>query len=514
MAAEYALLRNADVSPRGNHELTPHARASDTDKQTAARKTIDDDFWFDAKRFPSFEELAAPEGGEGRQQCKDVGIYVNVLEIQEVDQIKETFTAIFVFTFSYIDPTLKDYSPEVTYIDLHDAKNSVKKVRAQIKGIEKGIGRICMVDEDGHELRIFRRDLLAIGDVNWDEHMKLDWSFMNAVEQPEKMMDNRRIEYFSHQGAHVQHKIKFRGIFSDDFHLERMPYDRQILRVQVVGEVPVYMMRFLPTQTGAGKLLWHQSREDRRVPADWCVDKEKLPQLEVLVEEGPTSRARFDVHIYVERHPDYYVNNVIFFVGMFTLCTAFAFSSAVTTKKKDTDPTSEHKQLEILLTLLLTTVAHKIVLASWLPVKPYQTSLDYYIMFCFMFQVGVMAYCVWAEPIEDQLAEWASNAGTAGWRWAESLFQIYERWGSYSVYGPLLLLHLFVFAVLKFHDSNKNPVGRWFYDRLFIEDWHSVYRRKQVWPKKDPPCSIYQEGLEEKMVESAVESDSETQSET
>ena len=31
----------------------------------------------------------------------------------------------------------------------------------------------------------------------------------------------------------VQHKIKFRGTFSDDFHLERMPYDRQILRVQV-----------------------------------------------------------------------------------------------------------------------------------------------------------------------------------------------------------------------------------------------------------------------------------------
>ncbi|CAE7775103.1 unnamed protein product [Symbiodinium necroappetens] len=173
MAAEYALLRNADVSPRGNHELTPHARASDVDKQTATRKTIDDDFWFDAKRFPSFEELAAPEGGEGRHQCKNIGIYVNVLEIQEVDQIKETFTAIFVFIFSYIDPTLKDYFPEVKYID---AKNSVKKVQAQIKGIEKGNGRICMVDKDGHALRIFRRDLLAvaIGDVKWDEHMKLD----------------------------------------------------------------------------------------------------------------------------------------------------------------------------------------------------------------------------------------------------------------------------------------------------------------------------------------------------
>ena len=96
------------------------------------------------------------------------------MEIQEIDQVKETFTAIFVLAFQYVDPTLKDHYLEVKYID---GKESVKKVEAQIRGIEEGRGRICMRPKGntGTPLRIFQRDLLAFTNhPDWDKHMKLD----------------------------------------------------------------------------------------------------------------------------------------------------------------------------------------------------------------------------------------------------------------------------------------------------------------------------------------------------
>ena len=52
----------------------------------------------------------------------------------------------------------------------------------------------------------------------------------------------------------------------------------------------------------------------------------------------------------------------------------------------------KNKQLEVLLTILLTTVAHKIIVTSLLPVKPYQSRLDIFIICCFVFQLLVMVY--------------------------------------------------------------------------------------------------------------------------
>ena len=227
--------------------------------------------------------------------------------------------------------------------------------------------------------------------------------------------------------------------------------------------------------------------------------------MQVLVEEGPTSRARFDVHTFVERLPNYYINNLVLFVGMFTLSTGFAFTSAVTTEQKDSDPMSEHKQMDILLTLLLTTVAHKIVLASWLPVRPYETLLDVYILCCFVFQVGVMFYCVWAERIEEKLAEWANDAEAAGWHWAHSLYQFYAHCGSYIVYVPLSLFHLLLIMVTWFHE---NCVGHWLYYHLFIPDWRSVYMRKQVWPEDR---SIYRQDHGHRPAEPETESESDSE---
>eukprot|EP00434_Breviolum_minutum_P009828 symbB.v1.2.008656.t1/scaffold540.1/size189765/21 len=156
---------------------------------------------------------------------------------------------------------------------------------------------------------------------------------MNLVEdKSEKLVESRRVEYFDADGGHVHYKLKFSTTFSDSLDLERLPYDRQLLRIQVVGEVPIYMMRFVPMDSqSAGALVYSKARLNeenpkRNVPVDWTVDRKRLPTLEILVEKDLFQRARFDIHIYLERNPNYYLVNVVFFVGVFTLCTGFAFS--------------------------------------------------------------------------------------------------------------------------------------------------------------------------------------------
>ena len=233
---------------------------------------------------------------------------------------------------------------------------------------------------------------------------------------------------------------------------------------QVVGEVPIYMMRFVPMDSqSAGALVYSKARLNeenpkRNVPVDWTVDRKRLPTLEILVEKDLFQRARFDIHIYLERNPNYFLVNVVFFVGVFTLCTGFAFSPGAET---------ENKQLEVLLTILLTTVAHKIIVTSWLPVKPYQSRLDIFIIFCFVFQLLVMVYCVWMDQIVLTLERLAEAVGLKG------VVEEPAQW----IYIFLAMIFVCGCSVLFFHNRCRRP-----FEKFFVQSWEDVYSRKKVWP--------------------------------
>ena len=230
------------------------------------------------------------------------------------------------------------------------------------------------------------------------------------------------------------------------------------------------MTRFVPMDfKPAGHLVYSPERlkeenPEWNVPVDWTVDRKRLPTLEILVEKGPFHRARFDIHIYLERNPNFYLVNVGFFVGVFTLCTGFAFSPGATT---------ENKQLEVLLTILLTTVAHKIIVTSWLPVKPYQSRLDIFIICCFVFQLLVMVYCVWMKQLVVKIERLAESVGL------KEVVEYPAKW----IYLILAMIYVFGFGVLFFHKR-----CRWLYEKIFVRSWEDVYSRKKVWP---PDVRIY-----------------------
>ena len=225
---------------------------------------------------------------------------------------------------------------------------------------------------------------------------------------------------------------------------------------KVVGEIPNYMMKFEPLFAGAGSLKTIEARENRNLPVQWTVENAPPPQLQVIKEQGDFNRARFDLHIYVERNPKFYTLNVCFFVWLFTQGTGVVFAPAGKLTTAD-------KKVDCLLTLLLATVAYKIILASWLPVKPYLTKLDRYVFSCLLFQALVILYVVY----EDFLDEWVQSILSH-----DNLLSKYGcNFGALWVYGIFFLAHVCLAVVIEF-------------DFRFLrrESWEDVYRKKFVWP--------------------------------
>ena len=95
---------------------------------------------------------------------------------------------------------------------------------------------------------------------------------------------------------------------------------------KVVGEIPTYMMKFEPLLARAGDLKTVDARKDRNLPVQWTVEDAPKVHLQVIKEDGEFSRARFDLHIYVERNPRFYTINVCLFVWLFTMGTGVAFT--------------------------------------------------------------------------------------------------------------------------------------------------------------------------------------------
>mmetsp|Transcript_167973 Transcript_167973/g.534228 ORF Transcript_167973/g.534228 Transcript_167973/m.534228 type:complete len:130 (-) Transcript_167973:639-1028(-) len=127
-----------------------------------------------------------------------------------------------------------------------------------------------------------------------------------------------------------------------------MPFDRQVLRMKFVAEVPHYRMQFAPIRKNAGDLKGG-SRPDvpNSVPIEWRLDQDEQAILMVTKPHDKGNLSRFDVMIRIQRKPAFYLWNVMFVLFFVTLSSAIAF---------EIDPQDIIIRAGLLLTLLLTTV--------------------------------------------------------------------------------------------------------------------------------------------------------------
>lgn len=155
-----------------------------------------------------------------------------------------------------------------------------------------------------------------------------------------------------------------RGSFQQQFDFEFFPFDLQRLRVVIEMSVPdvrIKRNREYPSQV---------SVEQFGIKAAWKCHFE-----EVKVEEdrsGPKGNyARVVLKVKAERQPEYWVVNV----GLLMFAIV---SLGFTTFALPTSDTSD--RLQLVLTLFLTAVAYKLLIAERLPDLPYLTLLHKYVL--------------------------------------------------------------------------------------------------------------------------------------
>jgi len=309
-----------------------------------------------------------------------VKVRVNLKNIIKIDQVAETFTARFVYEFRYVDPALKDFRSEVRYID----NGKVETKTGVVVGMDRGERKLRLRCDDGDVL-LAPTNIVNTSQPDWasGQYSAIPSSMTNMIGEEEVFFEKRTLEYCDDEGGHVSFTRKIQATFSEQFELQRMPFDRQLLRIKFVAEESVLRMQYLPEFE-----YCTISKKSKSCPLpiewDWGVVPGRAEPTELRVFR-PTEKAqwaRFDVLIHVERKPWFYFWNVICVLFFITLCSSVTFTIPI-------DDVAD--RCSVLFAVLLTTVAYKLILTSWIPIKPYLTFLDQYILLSFTVQFLAVA---------------------------------------------------------------------------------------------------------------------------
>eukprot|EP00930_Biecheleria_cincta_P070793 TRINITY_DN583_c0_g1_i4.p1 TRINITY_DN583_c0_g1~~TRINITY_DN583_c0_g1_i4.p1 ORF type:complete len:565 (-),score=73.53 TRINITY_DN583_c0_g1_i4:259-1878(-) len=371
-----------------------------------------------------------------------VNVRVNVMELVKIDQIQETFKAVFVLNFYYVDPRLRDFQADVKF--RQDGK--LAECSGRIVGCPGYDGQTCYVIQCTDGFRdIPPCDVLQMSQPDWSTQFDPSFSMMNVVGMPEQILLQRTLEYCSSEGGHVSVKYKYLAEFSERLELQDMPFDRQLLRMKFVAELPLFHLQFAPLMTDAGHLKGGK-REDApdAAPVEWKVS-DKRAILQVMSLEPKDLRARFDVLIHVERKPAFYVWNTFFTLFLLTMSSMIAYLMK---------PAEVEGRAAVFLTLLLATVGYKFIVSTWMPIKPYLTFLDKYVISSFLFQGVSIAETIfvvwfWCRPIRDHDQNWQDGIynGTYKLRSPPShecsdFIDNVEFWFTKSVFAPWAIINI------------------------------------------------------------------------
>jgi len=206
-------------------------------------------------------------------------------------------------------------------------------------------------------------------------HSAPSYSFTNAMGL--EQVEGTHICYLSpnDEPGWVRSEQRYRGKFHEAMELAAFPFDAQLLQ----------MTLRMPTRKDSGRKF--EQYQTTTGPQAECKDWVTLS--EWLIYE-PTARCNFDskrrarytISIPVVRKSGYYVWTVLAVISSicFLSFTAFAI-----------DPEYLDQRMSIVLTLLLTAVAFKLVVADMLPKVSYWTVLDIYVnsMFAMLFVISI-----------------------------------------------------------------------------------------------------------------------------
>jgi hypothetical protein len=181
-------------------------------------------------------------------------------------------------------------------------------------------------------------------------------------------------------------KYRGKGVFAEEFELQRFPFDEQFLNITM----SVLKSRHLVTLQANEQYPSTFVCSNFQMGNIYAVAYEDLVLTTKAFSNAKESASglvypRFAFSILFLRKPMYYITNIAIPMMVLTYLAFLSFAVSFDGSRLDTSD-----RLSITLTLLLTAVAYKFVVASAIPQVSYLTLLDQYISFCFGFICIIM----------------------------------------------------------------------------------------------------------------------------
>lgn len=181
-------------------------------------------------------------------------------------------------------------------------------------------------------------------------------------------------EYFS-KGKYIYAYINWVIRINEPFELQSFPFDRQLLKVQLTTN-NCLLTNYDDKMGYCFEECPRVNRNGGTHIAMYCLNSWTLdnymtysPKKVMINEMGQDHSKMIDFIVFMTRVPDFYIYNVVLTSFLIVLCSL----TVVTIPIEDFAD-----RMSITMTMLLTTVAFRFVVVSWVPVVPYLTYLDKY----------------------------------------------------------------------------------------------------------------------------------------
>lgn len=269
--------------------------------------------------------------------------------------------------------------------------------------------------------------------------------------------------------ATIYHRTVVSGTFSCKMNLRTFPFDQQRLSVRVVlWNCPETVMGRSSGLPGPGESIptcrtVKLELGDSQLYASTFTETDAWTHLHnVEVKQGLTAVKRNDdfvqyttvnIFITLRRKQLFYNLNIvltIFLLGLSSFTIFFLDTGALDAR------------LNIQVTLLLTSVAFRFVISSYLPVTSYMTILDYYVLSLFVLMALVAGQCI----IVDFLESSDSRADGA---------IVFNRWSGLSLAVVWIISHCCI-PFLSLYMSHSND--KWLDQKKVVPDAFDLAREK------------------------------------
>ncbi|KAH3743088.1 hypothetical protein Pelo_15506 [Pelomyxa schiedti] len=214
--------------------------------------------------------------------------------------------------------------------------------------------------------------------------------------------------YIICQTGMIEYHVSFTGTFSEIMELQRFPFDRQLLHLNIQhdsrkqpGLTVIWDLKDLFQESVRTRPEKEKNKILELVSADreWARAEAKIDKEPSSAQE-PREIEQFILVAQAERYSSYFMWNIVFMMFLIVVLSFLTF----------TIPAEDGAgRLGLNLTLMLTAVAYKYVIAGYLPKTTYLTLLDKYVIIGFIILASVICENSTASVAEDDSAPFFDN---------------------------------------------------------------------------------------------------------